>query len=83
MSTKTGITWHADLSGEDGNAFVIMGVTHNAIKAAFGADWRAEAEEYSKRARSGDYENLLAVTREYITIVDHKTGFLTFDQDAE
>lgn len=81
--TKTGLTWHADLRGEDGNAWVIMGVTRNAIKQTMGENWKEEARKYGERARSGDYENLLKVTREYITIEDYPSGFLVEDDDDD
>ena len=80
---KTGIRWHADLGGEDGNAFVIMGVVRKAIKATFGEDWKEEASRYAERARSGDYENLLVVTREYIEIADHRTGSMEYIDNEE
>lgn len=69
----TGLRWHADLAGEDGNAWVILGVTSKAIRQKHG---RAEADEYYRRATSGDYENLIRVTLEYIEIEDKRTGYL-------
>jgi len=80
MSTKTGYRWHADLQGEDGNAFVVMGVARKIIRKVLGDE---EASKYAERARSGDYENLLAVTREYIEIVDHGTGYFIEDVDED
>ena len=71
MKPKTGMRWHADLKGEDGNAFVILGVVGKIIKKTLGEE---EAKEFRRRATSGDYENLLAVTREYVEIADHPTG---------
>ena len=76
---KTGMRWLAHLDGEDGNAWVIMGVVRKAIIKTLG---REEAERYGKRARAGDYANLLRVSREYVDIQDVKVGFL-FDIDGE
>ncbi len=54
------------LVGVDGNAFVIMGL---AQRAARKAGWSAEQiEEYLAKAKSGDYDNLLAVTMEYFEV---------------
>lgn len=51
------------LIGEDGNAFFILG---RALSAAKNAGWTKEQiEEYSTKAKSGDYNNLLCVTMEY------------------
>lgn len=72
MKPKTGQRWHADLRGEDGNAFVIMGVVGKIIEKTLG---REEKKRYHERAMAGDYENLLAVTREYVEIADHPTGY--------
>lgn len=73
--------WNADLRGEDGNAFVILATVSRIIKETLGAD---QAAEYKRRAMSGDYENLLAVTREYVAIRD--VGRLTvemYDEEDE
>lgn len=51
------------LVGEDGNAFAIMG---RAVKALKSAGYREQAKEYQERATSGDYNNLLSVTLEYV-----------------
>ena len=80
MATKTGYRWHADLQGEDGNAFVVMGVARKIIRKTLGDE---EASKYAERARSGDYANLLAVTREYIEIVDHGTGYFIEEVDDD
>ena len=50
------------LVGEDGNAFFIMG---RASGAARRAGWtQDEISAYTKKAMSGDYDNLLRVTME-------------------
>lgn len=52
------------LVGEDGNAFSILGRVRNAMRKA---QWTSqEIEEYTKKAQSGDYNNLLRVTMEYV-----------------
>lgn len=79
----TGIRWYADLQGEDGNAWVIMGVVRNAIRATFGEGWQKEADRMGKAARSGDYQNLLRVARSYIEIVDRPTGNLEFIEEND
>lgn len=55
-----------DLSGPDGNAFVIMGKAVGAMKQA-----GVSAEtitQYRTEATSGDYKNLLKVTEEYVDV---------------
>lgn len=54
------------LIGEDGNAFVIMGKVVKALKrAGYSQD---QIKEYQAKAMSGDYDNLLAVTMEYVEV---------------
>jgi len=57
------------LVGEDGNAFAIMGRVIKALKRAGHHDL---VEEYKKRATSGDYNNLLAVTMDYVCEPDEE-----------
>lgn len=53
------------LIGENGNAFYILGKVKKALtKAGF----KKEAEEYVKKATSGDYDNLLMVTMDYVNV---------------
>ena len=52
------------LAGEDGNAFFIMGRVSKALRKA-GAD-KEYIDKYHKEATSGDYDNLLRITMEYI-----------------
>ena len=44
-----------------------MGATIKALKRNRHAD---KVAEYLRRATSGDYQNLLAVTREYVNLVE-------------
>lgn len=54
------------LVGEDGNAFAIIGKVQEALRRA-GYD-RDYIKEYVDKATSGDYNNLLVVTGEYVEI---------------
>ena len=42
-------------------------MTTRALKRSGHAD---QVEEYNRRATSGNYDNLLAVTREYVNLVE-------------
>ena len=54
------------LVGEDGNAFAIMG---NVIKALKRSGYSQEdIKKYQNEAMSGDYDNLLAVTMEWVDV---------------
>ena len=54
------------LSGEDGNAFAIMGRVKQALRRA-GAD-REYIDKYLSEATAGDYDNLLIVSMEYVDV---------------
>lgn len=54
------------LIGTDGNAFAIMGRVTSALKKA-GYDSNY-IDKYRKEAMSGDYDNLLFVTMDYVDI---------------
>ena len=54
------------LTGEDGNAFSIMGLVKKALKHA-GAD-KEYIDKYLKEATSGDYDHLLVVSMEYVNV---------------
>jgi len=54
------------LIGSDSNPFAIMGTVKSALKKA-GAD-QEYIEQYITEATSGDYDNVLTVTMEYIDI---------------
>ncbi len=53
------------LLGEDGNAFLILAKVRRALEKA---GHKKEADEYSKEARKGDYDNLLRVTMDYVVV---------------
>ena len=52
-------------TGPSGNAYWILGMTTIALKRSGHAD---KVEEYNRRATSGNYENLLKVTGEYVIL---------------
>lgn len=52
------------LQGIDGNAFVIMGTVTRALRRAGYS--QEDIERYRKEAMSGDYDNLLQVTMNWI-----------------
>jgi hypothetical protein len=54
------------LTGEDGNAFAVMGSVKQALKSA-GAP-KDICSEYMSKAMSGDYNHLLAVSMEYVDV---------------
>jgi len=54
------------LIGMDSNAFLILGIVKKALKKA-GAD-QEYIEQYITEATSGDYDNVLTVTMEYVDI---------------
>jgi len=51
----------------DGNAYFILGTVRKALKKA-GAD-EEYIKEYTDEATSGDYDNLLAITMNYVEFV--------------
>ena len=53
-------------SGATGNAFWILGATAKALRRNGHAD---KVSEYQQRATAGDYDHLLKVTNEYVTLV--------------
>jgi len=55
------------LSGNDGNAHMILGLTRDALKKA-GVP-QTEINAYMSVAKSGDYENLIETTMRWVTVV--------------
>lgn len=55
------------LVGEDGNAFAILGRVMKALKREGVA--KEEIDAYYKEATSGDYDNLLRVTTQWVEAV--------------
>ena len=62
----TGETVVVETAGPSGNAFAVMGAVADALRRSGRGDLVAD---YRKRATSGDYENLLAVSGEFVTIL--------------
>ena len=54
------------LTGNDGNAFAIMGAVRKALKQAKVS--AEEIAEYTKQSTSGDYNNLLRVAMAWVTV---------------
>ena len=61
----TGETVIVEMRGPSGNAFCVMGAVAKALRSAGRGDL---VEEYLRKATSGDYENLLKVSGEYVNI---------------
>ena len=55
-----------EMRGPSGNAYCVMGAVVEALRRNGRGDLVAE---YRKRATSGNYENLLKVSEEYVTIM--------------
>jgi hypothetical protein len=60
------------LSGEDGNAFVVLGRVARALRAA-GVP-RDEVELLWAEGTSGDYDHLVRVVAEWVTVGDDDDG---------
>lgn len=54
------------LSGEDGNAFAVMGAVRKALRRAGVSS--EEINEYSKESTSGDYDHLLRTAMQWVTV---------------
>lgn len=54
------------LSGNDGNAFAIMGAVTKQLRRA-GAS-KEELDRYFEEATAGDYHHLLATTMEWVEV---------------
>ena len=54
------------LIGEDGNCYFILGKIIRTLRR--NGYSQEEIEKYKKEATSGNYENLLYVTSQYVTI---------------
>jgi hypothetical protein len=54
------------LTGEDGNAFVIIGAVRKAMRLAGVSD--EDVEAYTNAAMEGDYNQLLRVTMQTVTV---------------
>ena len=54
------------LTGEDGNAYAIMGAVQKALRRA-GVP-QAEVEQYLTESKSGDYDNLLVTAMRWVSV---------------
>ena len=54
------------LTGQDGNAFAVMGTVKKALKKA--GYPKEEVDKYLEESMSGDYNNLLVVAHKYANI---------------
>ena len=54
------------LSGNDGNAFAVMGTVKSALKKAGASN--EELDQYLSDSMSGDYDNLLRVAMEWVEV---------------
>lgn len=68
MKPKFPIHISLNLSGPDGNAFIVLGKTTRAMKLANVAPQIIGT--YEREAKAGDCDNLLDVTRRYVTLID-------------
>ena len=57
-------TVSVDLSGPDGNAFVLLGMVANAITAAGGS--RDDVDRFRNEATSSDYGHLVATCGKWV-----------------
>jgi len=54
------------LSGEDGNAFFIMGRIRRALRQNGVSN--DEIEQYTEESKSGDYDNVLQTAMKWVTV---------------
>jgi len=54
------------LTGEDGNAFAVLGKVRKALRRANVP--QEEIEQFTKEATSGDYDHLLGVCIEWVNV---------------
>jgi hypothetical protein len=54
------------LTGQDGNAFAIMGAVSTALRK--GGVSKEEINEYTSESMSGDYDNLLRTAMSWVSV---------------
>lgn len=54
------------LSGEDGNAFAVLGKTRRALRE--GGATEAELDAFMEEAQSGDYDHLLRTVMRWVKV---------------
>lgn len=70
METETGIRFpkvKVRLTGEDGNAFFIIGRVSKALREK-GKATPEQIAEFRKQAMSGDYDNVLRTCMEWVQV---------------
>jgi len=55
-----------ELTGQDGNAFAIMGAVQKALRKAEVP--KEQIDEYLKESMSGDYDNLLRTAMAWVSV---------------
>jgi hypothetical protein len=55
-----------ELIGQDGNAFVVLGLTRKALKR--GGVPQEEVEAFTKEATAGDYDHLLQTCMKWVEV---------------
>lgn len=56
---------HVQLTGQNGNAFAIIGAVRQALRDA---GEHEAAQEFMKEAMSGDYDHLLQTAMRYVAV---------------
>jgi len=59
-------TIEVQLTGEDGNAFAIIGRVSKAMRRA--GLTKEQVDEYQEESTSGDYDNVLMTAMRYVTV---------------
>jgi len=54
------------LSGQDGNAFTVLGLVRRALRE--GGVPQPEIDEFTAHATAGDYEHLLGVVQQWVSV---------------
>lgn len=57
---------HVQLTGQDGNAYMIMGLVAKAMREA--GLTKAQIDEYTNESMSGDYNHLVATAAAYVEV---------------
>lgn len=57
---------HVQLTGEDGNAYAIMGAVAKELRR--GGVSKEEIEKYHEESTSGDYDNLLRTAMKWVNV---------------
>jgi len=66
MTTQVKFDIKVKLSGEDGNAFFILGRVRKALRKVGATD--AQIKEFSDDAMSGDYDHVLQTCMKWVNV---------------